>query len=59
MAKMMEKNKCVTYHKYMGIELLILGILIILNSMYVWFSWGVFVGGIIGIKGLIMLLMPK
>lgn len=41
-----------------GMKMLILGILIVLNATYGWFDWGTFVGGIIGIKGILMLIMP-
>jgi len=41
-----------------AVKLIILGVLIVLNAVYGWFGWGVFVGGIIGIKGLLMLAHP-
>ena len=56
MAKEKEYGCC---SKCMGIKMLILGVLIILNSYYMWFNWAVFIGGVIAIKGLIGLIMPS
>ncbi len=39
-------------------SILLLGVLILLNAYYAWFTWAVFVGGIIAIKGLVGLIMP-
>ena len=44
--------------KHKGVVMLVLGILIILNTLYGWFSWGVFIGGVIAIFGLIKILHP-
>ncbi len=58
---MAKKNVCGPHGctpQCMGAKLLVLGILIVLNAKYAWFDWGTFVGGIIGIKGLLLLLMP-
>lgn len=42
----------------MGSMLLVLGVLIILNSVYAWFNWAIFVGGILALKGLLKLTFP-
>ena len=39
--------------------LIVLGILVLLNAMYSWFTWGVFIGGIIILKGIILMLHNK
>ena len=44
--------------KCMACKYLVLGVLIVLNAVYAWFGWGVFVGGIIALKGLLMLAKP-
>jgi hypothetical protein len=56
----MKKNVCEIgcTPQCLGVKLLIVGILVILNARYVWFDWGTFVGGLIGIKGLLLLIMP-
>ena len=41
--------------KHIGIAVLVLGVLILLNALYGWLNWGVFIGGIVAIKGIIML----
>ncbi len=38
---------------------LILGVLILLNALYGWVTWGVFVGAMVILKGLIWLVHPK
>lgn len=53
---MKETGKCGCAPRCKGAKLLILGALIVLNAVYGWFSWGIFVGGIIAIKGLIKLI---
>jgi len=43
----------------MGVKMLIIGVILVLVRMYtVWDIWLV-IGAIIGVKGLIMILMPK
>jgi len=44
--------------KCRGVKLLVLGVLVVLNAIYGWFGWGIFVGGIIGLKGLLKLAKP-
>jgi hypothetical protein len=39
--------------------LIVLGILVLLNATYSWFTWGVFIGGIIILKGIILMLHGK
>ena len=46
-------------HKCMGIKILLLGVVIILNAVYGWLDWGVFIGAVVAIKGLMMLSMSK
>jgi len=58
----MEEKCCVpTGHGCIckGWCVLILGVLILLNSLYGWLTWGVFVGIIVILKGLMKLLHPK
>ena len=45
--------------KCMGGSILVLGILILLNSLYGWLTWGVFIGIIVILKGLIFMFHPK
>ena len=52
-----EKDKCC--HSGMGVGLLLLGVAVILNSVYGWLSWPVFVGAVIAIKGLVIMAKPK
>jgi uncharacterized membrane protein HdeD (DUF308 family) len=57
-----ETKKCEPHAccgRCMGAKMLILGILIILNVKYALFDWWTFVGGILGIKGILMLIMPS
>jgi hypothetical protein len=53
---MKEIGKCKCSPRCMGAKVLILGVLILLNAIYGWLSWGVFVGGIIAIIGLVHLI---
>jgi len=55
-----EECECKPMHKpqCMGTMLLIVGILVVLNSMYGWLSWGMFIGGLIALKGIMMFLHP-
>ena len=57
----MEAGTCSSGHgcKCMGGCILVLGVLILLNALYGWMTWGVFVGVIVILKGLIALLHPK
>ena len=48
-------GKC---HRCWGGIALVVGILILLNAIYGKFSWAVFIGGLIAIKGIVMLVMP-
>tara|TARA_Y100000310_G_scaffold314502_1_gene363929 strand:+ start:2009 stop:2206 length:198 start_codon:yes stop_codon:yes gene_type:complete len=59
--KKMEAKTCSTGSccGCMGWGVLVLGVLILLNSLYGWVTWGVFIGVIIILKGLIVLLHPK
>lgn len=47
------------FHKHKSIVMLVVGILIILNALYGLLSWGVFVGGIIALLGLIGIVHSK
>ncbi len=47
------------HSKCWGMSVLVLGVLVLLNAIYGWFGWGVFVGGIIILKGLVLLLHQK
>lgn len=47
-----------SHYKCSGFKMLVLGILIILNYMKGWFDWPVFIGGAIGILGLLKIYMP-
>ncbi len=40
-----------------SIYVIVLGALILLNALLGWLNWGVFIGGIVIIKGLLMLKM--
>ena len=42
-----------------GVGMIVLGILILLNAIYGWFSWGVFIGGIAILKGIVLLIHKK
>jgi hypothetical protein len=50
---------CRAFHKHKSIVMLVVGILIILNALYGLLSWGVFVGGIIALLGLIGIVHSK
>ncbi len=55
------KNVCETKgtcHRCWGGMLLVLGVLIVLNDLWAMLSWGMFIGVIVALKGLIKLLMP-
>jgi len=54
-----EMDKYAAMHKHKSIVMLVVGILIVLNTIYGWLSWGVFVGGIVALLGLIGLIYPK
>lgn len=58
----MAKEKVCSIHghcpKCCGMNMLVLGILIILNAYYGWLTWWYFLGGIIALKGLLKMLMP-
>jgi hypothetical protein len=58
-----KEDKCEHHHctpRCMGMKLLILGVLIGLKEMYYpGLAWAYFIGGIIALKGLIHLVMPK
>ena len=41
-----------------SLKLIVLGVLILLNAYMAWFSWAVFVGGIITLAGLLKLIWP-
>lgn len=47
-----------TCYRCWGGMLLALGVLIVLNDLWAMLSWGMFIGVIIALKGLIKLLMP-
>ncbi len=47
------------FHKRKSLVMLVVGILILLNTIYGLLSWGVFVGGIIALLGLLGLVHPK
>ena len=56
---MLKKEMCGQHSpKCMATNWIILGILVILNDIYAWFTWATFIGGIIVIKGIIKLLHP-
>ena len=44
--------------KCLGGMLICLGILILINAYFGLLGWGLFIGGIIAIKGIIMLIHP-
>jgi uncharacterized membrane protein HdeD (DUF308 family) len=46
-------------HKCHGAMMLLLGALILLNEYYTYVSWAYFIGGILALKGLMKILMPK
>ena len=41
-----------------GAMLLVLGVLIVLNDMNNWFTWGTFIGALIALKGILMFIHP-
>jgi len=47
------------HSKCWGLSVLVLGILILLNALFGWFSWGVFIGGIVALKGIGILLHSR
>jgi hypothetical protein len=47
------------FHKYKSGKMLIIGILILLNATYSVVNWGVFVGGVVALLGLLGLVYPK
>jgi|TARA_B100002003_G_C14090243_1_gene524402 uncharacterized membrane protein HdeD (DUF308 family) len=56
----MAKNEMCGPHstKCVATTLIVLGVLVILNDKYSWFTWGTFIGGLIVIKGLMKVLHP-
>ena len=54
-----KEKECRAFHKHKSIVMFVIGILITLNALYGWFSWGVFVGGIIALLGLIGIVHSK
>ena len=49
----MAKDAMKEHHKYKSCILIVIGILIILNAIYGWFSWALFVGGAFILVGII------
>ena len=52
-----EKDKCCG--KSMGLALLVLGVFVMLNEVYSWVSWAVFIGAVIAVKGIVMMVKSK
>ena len=48
----MDKKNMAEHMKYKGIMMVVIGVLVILNSIYAWFNWAEFVGGIFVLVGL-------
>jgi len=46
------------FHKHKGIVMIVVGILILLNEIYSLVSWGIFVGGVVALLGLLRLICP-
>ena len=46
------------YYRHKGIVMLAVGILILLNEIYSLVSWGMFIGGVIALLGLLKLICP-
>jgi len=58
--KSMEGTCCPSGHmNCLGGGVLVLGVLILLNALYDWFDWGVFVGGVVVLKGLLLMVHKK
>ena len=62
--KVVNNESCCTpcesgHQKCIGICVLSLGILILLNALYGWLTWGVFIGVVVALKGVILLLHPN
>jgi len=49
---------CCKVHKWKGVGMLVLGILVLLNAYWPYLSWGAFVGAAIAIFGFIKLVTP-
>lgn len=45
-------------HKYKGVAMLVLGLLVLANAYWSYFKWGVFFGALLALGGLLKLLMP-
>ena len=60
MAKKKMEKKCCSggHHKCIGVCMLIVGVLILINAYFGLVNWGIFIGGIVALKGLIMLVKP-
>jgi len=54
-----KEDRHAAFHKRKSMTMLIVGILILINELYGLVSWGMFVGGVITILGLIGLIHPK
>ncbi len=48
----------ISFHKCKSGKMVIIGILILLNAIYGLFSWGIFVGGVVALLGLVGLVHP-
>jgi len=46
------------WHKYKGVGMLVLGLLILANVYLEFLSWGAFVGGVLALAGFLKLVMP-
>jgi len=46
------------WHKYKGVGMLVLGLLIWANAYWSYFKWGVFFGAVLALAGFLKLVMP-
>ncbi len=46
------------WHKYKGVGMLVLGLLILANVYWELFSWAAFIGGLLALAGFLKLVMP-
>jgi len=59
MARDMNDSKHWMMHKrWMGVKMLILGLLVLANIFWAQLYWGTFIGGVLVLWGLIEMLMP-
>ncbi len=53
----MAKDAMQEHHKRKSCIMIAIGILIILNAIYGWFSWAIFVGGALVLLGIVSKIM--